>query len=64
MFFWRLSIATGRAIIITGAGVDYVKSQSIKSEKLVSKKTPKADYQNINTGNTAGRQLDRISEQF
>jgi sialic acid synthase SpsE len=63
MFFWRLSIATGRAIIIAGAGVDYVKSQSIKSEKLVSKKTPKAD-QNINTGNTAGRQLDRISEQF
>ena len=32
------------------AGVDYVKFQTFKSEKLVSRHATKADYQKANTG--------------
>ena len=34
------------------AGVDYVKFQTFKAEKLVSKVTKKADYQIQNTNNS------------
>ena len=33
------------------AGVDYVKFQTFKAEKLVTKSLSKADYQKNNTGN-------------
>ena len=33
------------------AGVDYVKFQTFKADKLVNKSAKKASYQNDNTGN-------------
>lgn len=36
------------------AGADYVKFQTFKAEKLVSKAAPKADYQAKNTGDSLG----------
>ena len=44
------------------AGVDYVKFQTFKSEKLVSKKTVKADYQRKNTGNVKESQLEMLKK--
>ncbi|MBK8547847.1 MAG: N-acetylneuraminate synthase [Saprospiraceae bacterium] len=42
------------------AGVDYVKFQTFKAEKLVSHSAAKADYQIKNTGNQTESQLDML----
>jgi N,N'-diacetyllegionaminate synthase len=42
------------------AGVDYVKFQSFKADKLVSKSAKKADYQITNTKNTEESQLQML----
>ena len=42
------------------AGVDYVKFQTFKASKLVSKDALKADYQNKNTGTIAESQLEML----
>lgn len=44
------------------AGVDYVKFQTFKSEKLVSKSAKKADYQIQNTGNSTDSQYDMLKK--
>lgn len=44
------------------AGVDYVKFQTFKSGKLVSKSAKKAEYQVENTGNAAESQLEMLKK--
>jgi N,N'-diacetyllegionaminate synthase len=44
------------------AGVDYVKFQTFKAEKLVSKSAHKADYQNANTGVSNESQLEMLQK--
>jgi N,N'-diacetyllegionaminate synthase len=44
------------------AGVDYVKFQTFKSEKLVSKNAQKADYQKENTGDGNESQLKMLQK--
>lgn len=44
------------------AGVDYVKFQTFKSEKLVSRSAKKAEYQVENTGNAAESQLEMLKK--
>ena len=44
------------------AGVDYVKFQTFKASKLVSKSAQKADYQNANTGNVTESQLEMLQK--
>lgn len=44
------------------AGVDYIKFQTFKSEKLVSSKAKKADYQIENTKNAAESQLQMLKK--
>ncbi|UKJ08228.1 N-acetylneuraminate synthase [Solitalea lacus] len=44
------------------AGVDYVKFQTFKAEKLVSKQAKKADYQVENTGNGKESQLEMLKK--
>lgn len=44
------------------AGVDYVKFQTFKSEKVVSKKAKKADYQIENTGKEEESQLEMVKK--
>jgi len=44
------------------AGVDYVKFQTFKANKLVSKEATKADYQNINTKNENETQLEMLQK--
>ena len=44
------------------AGVDYVKFQTFKSEKLVSKSAKKADYQIQNTGNSTDSQYEMLKK--
>lgn len=44
------------------AGVDYIKFQTFKAEKLVSKNAQKADYQKENTGNHEESQLDMLKK--
>lgn len=44
------------------AGVDYVKFQTFKSEKLVSRSANKADYQIANTGNATESQLEMLKK--
>tara|TARA_R110002111_G_scaffold260570_2_gene332011 strand:+ start:1416 stop:2417 length:1002 start_codon:yes stop_codon:yes gene_type:complete len=44
------------------AGVDYVKFQTFKSEKLVSKNAEKAKYQKENTGNSSESQLKMLQK--
>lgn len=44
------------------AGVDYVKFQTFKSEKLVSKTAKKADYQVENTGDSSESQLQMLKK--
>lgn len=38
--------------VAADAGVDYVKFQTFKASKLVTKSAGRADYQNLNTGNS------------
>jgi len=44
------------------AGADYVKFQTFKASKLVSKAAQKADYQNENTGNHKESQLEMLQK--
>jgi N,N'-diacetyllegionaminate synthase len=44
------------------AGVDYVKFQTFKADKLVSEKAVKADYQIENTGNDTESQLQMLQK--
>lgn len=44
------------------AGVDYVKFQTFKANKLVSTKAIKADYQSQNTGDLKESQLDMLQK--
>lgn len=44
------------------AGVDYVKFQTFKAEKLVSKSAKKAEYQIQNTGNSEDSQLEMLKK--
>ncbi|QQT27798.1 N-acetylneuraminate synthase [Sphingobacterium spiritivorum] len=44
------------------AGVDYVKFQTFKADKLVSKNAKKADYQITNTGNSEDSQLEMLKQ--
>lgn len=44
------------------AGADYVKFQTFKAEKLVSKSAVKADYQVKNTGNKEGTQFEMLKK--
>lgn len=44
------------------AGVDYVKFQTFKSEKVVSKNAKKADYQIENTGKEEESQLEMVKK--
>lgn len=44
------------------AGVDYVKFQTFKSEKVVSKNAKKADYQIKNTGKKEESQLEMVKK--
>lgn len=44
------------------AGADYVKFQTFKAAKLVSKSAQKADYQNINTGDSTESQLEMLQK--
>ena len=44
------------------AGVDYVKFQTFRAEKLVSKSAKKAEYQIQNTGNSEDSQLEMLKK--
>ncbi|HEY4194369.1 MAG TPA: N-acetylneuraminate synthase, partial [Mucilaginibacter sp.] len=44
------------------AGVDYVKFQTFKASKLVSKNARKAEYQNSNTGNSTESQWEMLQK--
>jgi N,N'-diacetyllegionaminate synthase len=57
-----LEIAKQLIDVAADAGVDYVKFQTFKTEKLVSRKAAKAAYQVENTGNGAERQFDMIKK--
>lgn len=48
--------------VAADAGVDYVKFQTFKAEKLVSKSAKKADYQIENTGNEVESQFEMIKK--
>jgi N-acetylneuraminate synthase len=44
----------------SNSGADYVKFQTFKAEKLVSKEALKAEYQKRNTGNESASQLEML----
>lgn len=44
------------------AGVDYIKFQTFKADKLVAKSAKKAEYQIQNTGNSKDSQLDMLKK--
>lgn len=48
--------------VAANAGVDYVKFQTFKAEKLVSVKAKKADYQIDNTKNVSESQLEMLQK--
>ncbi|EQB91569.1 N-acetylneuraminate synthase [Elizabethkingia anophelis] len=48
--------------VAVDAKVDYIKFQTFKAEKLVSKSAKKADYQIQNTGNTDDSQFDMLKK--
>ena len=48
--------------VAADAGVDYVKFQTFKSEKLVSKNAEKASYQKENTGDSSESQLKMLQK--
>jgi N,N'-diacetyllegionaminate synthase len=48
--------------VAANAGVDYVKFQTFKSEKLVSKVAPKANYQKVNMNQQAGTQHEMLKK--
>lgn len=58
------SIETAQRLIdvAAAAGVDYVKFQTFKSERLVSRQAGKAAYQTENTGDTGETQFEMIKK--
>jgi N,N'-diacetyllegionaminate synthase len=48
--------------VAADAGVNYVKFQTFKASKLVSKDSVKASYQRINTGNSTESQLKMLQK--
>lgn len=46
--------------VAADCGVDYVKFQTFRSEKLVSASAPKAEYQKTNTGDSQSSQLEML----
>jgi N,N'-diacetyllegionaminate synthase len=48
--------------VAADAGVNYVKFQTFKASKLVSKDSVKASYQRINTGNSTENQLQMLQK--
>lgn len=57
-----ISLAKQLIDVAVIAGVDYIKFQTFKSEKLVSKKAKKADYQIANTNNREESQLEMLKK--
>lgn len=57
-----INIAKKLIDVAAEAGVDYVKFQTFKSSKLVSKSARKANYQNVNTGNSNESQLEMLQK--
>lgn len=57
-----LDLARKLIDVAAEAGVDYVKFQTFKTEKLVSKQAIKADYQIENTGNEKESQFEMIKK--
>jgi len=57
-------IDTAKKLVDAAAasGADYVKFQTFKASKLVSKSAQKASYQNINTGNVKENQLEMLEK--
>ena len=55
-----LNIAKKMIDVAVDAGADYIKFQTFKSENLVSKDAPKADYQVKSTTNLAENQLEML----
>jgi len=58
----NITIAKQLIDVAVLAGVDYVKFQTFKAEKLVSKLAKKADYQIANTKNNDESQLDMLKK--
>jgi N,N'-diacetyllegionaminate synthase len=58
------SYENAKQLIFAGAeaGVDYVKFQTFKANKLVSKDAEKAEYQKINTNDEATSQFDMLKK--
>ncbi len=58
------SIEIAKKLIDAGAaaGVDYVKFQTFKSEKVISKNAKKADYQIANTADNVESQLEMVKK--
>jgi N,N'-diacetyllegionaminate synthase len=58
------SLENAKKLILAGAeaGVDYVKFQTFKANKLVSKDAKKADYQKINTKDENTSQFDMLKK--
>jgi N-acetylneuraminate synthase len=58
----NLELAKKLIDVAASAGVDYVKFQTFKAEKLVSKSARKADYQIENTGDKEESQFEMIKK--
>lgn len=58
----NISLAKELIDVAVQAGVDYVKFQTFKAEKLVSKQAKKADYQITNTNDEAESQLEMLKK--
>lgn len=48
--------------IAVDAGVDYIKFQTFKTEDVISRLAPKADYQIHNTGNSSESQFEMVKK--
>ncbi len=57
-----ISLAKQLIDVAALAGVDYIKFQTFKSEKLVSKQAKKAEYQIANTNNNQESQLEMLKK--
>ena len=57
-----IDIAKKLIDVAAEAGVDYVKFQTFKAEKLVSKSAKKAAYQIENTGDSDGGQFEMLKK--
>lgn len=58
----KIEIAKQLINVAASAGVDYIKFQTFKAEKLVSKSAKKAKYQIKNTLNSAESQLEMLQK--